>query len=165
MITQVHESYFQQGNYPQSGHFSSKPGASIRYPSPGVRPTSTNPRAGYFQTPTNMSRFRTVPCKYFLAGTCNFGEACRFLHATPDGQIIPHKSVAQPYGHQYEQEGVDPVEQQPEEPSSQSFQLALAPKNASYSMEAAASYMQRGGPRGRGRGFRGGFRRGGYDER
>lgn len=110
-----------------------------------------------------MSRFRTVPCKYFLAGTCNFGEACRFLHATPDGQIIPHKATASTYN-EYAQEDVDMTEQQQEEPTS-SFQLAIAPKNSTYSMEAAASYVQRGGPRGRGRGFRGGYRRGGYDER
>lgn len=91
VITQIHGDYFQQPNKQFSVFKPPMSGAGIpRYSTPGIRPISTNPRGGYFQTPTNMSRFRTVPCKYFLAGTCNFGESCRFLHSTPDGQIVPH---------------------------------------------------------------------------
>lgn len=93
VITQIHGEFFQQPKYVAGHPYHAKPGMPTRFAAPGIRPTSTNPRGGYFQTPTNMSRFRTVPCKYFLAGTCNFGEACRFLHTTPDGQIVPHQPV------------------------------------------------------------------------
>lgn len=108
-----------------------------------------------------MSRYRTVPCKYFLAGTCNFGEACRFLHTTPDGQIVPHKMTEfEEQSSQFEPDDLEIVQ----EVSVPSFQLALAPKTSAQSIEAASNYIQRGTFRGR-RGYRGGFRRGGYDHR
>jgi hypothetical protein len=121
-----------------------------RFPAPGMRSTTINPRGGFFHTSTNMTRFRTVPCKYFIAGTCNFGDNCRFLHTNPDGQVVPQNPPPP------QQVNIQQIAGQEAEDTTPSFSSTLTPKADGF---GGYSRRGRGDYRGRGRGFRGGYRR------
>lgn len=51
-------------------------------PQPVLLPAPKASRAG--GNAHDVPKFKTVKCKFFERGTCNYGDACNFIHSTAD---------------------------------------------------------------------------------